>query len=73
MAKDIFDFEWVTDLAPRKVVSALSFAALVTLALVPATRVWFIDQAVHHAQHELQPLIDQIVTQMMSTGHDAPK
>jgi len=72
MAKDIFDFEWVTEFAPRKVVRALSFAGLVTLALVPATRVWLVDQAVHHAQHELQPVIDQIVTQMMNTGQDAP-
>ena len=32
-----------TELAPRKVVSALF--ALVTLALVPETRLWFIDRA----------------------------
>lgn len=54
MAKDVFDFDWVLDIAPRKVVAPFALSALLTLAYVPASRDWFIEQAQRHVTHELR-------------------
>lgn len=67
-ARDAFDFDWVRDFAPKKIVETVTLVAVVVLAVVPSARVWFIDQATRHAQHEIQPLIDELTKMTVPTA-----
>lgn len=43
-----------------KILTPLGLAAMLTLAYVPLSRDWFIDQAQRHVVHQLQPVIDDL-------------
>lgn len=69
---DLFDGEPYLSLVPRRLVKSGAFALLIALALIPSVRGWWIDQAVKHATHEIQPLINGMLRQAQSSP-SAPK
>jgi hypothetical protein len=60
---DLFDGEPYVPLLPRRLVKFGALALLIALALIPSVRDWWIDQAVKHATHEIQPLINDMLPQ----------
>lgn len=60
---DLFDGEPYLSLLPRRIVKVAAFALLIALALIPPVRQWWVDQAVKHATHEIQPLINDLLRQ----------
>lgn len=59
---DLLDFEPIAALAPKRLLEVASFGFIVVLAVSSDARDFLVDQAIRHAQHEIQPLIDQILT-----------
>jgi hypothetical protein len=60
---DIFDGEAYLPLVPRRLKKVAALAALIALAFIPPVRQWWIDQAMQHATHEIQPLINDLLRQ----------
>lgn len=58
---DLFDGEPYVSLLPRRLVKFGGFALLIALAVIPSVRDWWIDQAVKHATHEIQPLFNAML------------
>lgn len=64
---DIFDTEPYLGLLPR---GAKRFAALLVLSalmLIPASRIWFLDQAQKHEQHIVMPIIQRYLDSLTRT------
>src|SRR6266540_725311 len=64
VSMDLLDGEPCLKLLPRRVVKAAGLATLRGVALVPPVRQWWIDQAVQHVTHEVQPLITDLLGQV---------
>jgi hypothetical protein len=60
---DLFDGEPYVSLLPRRLVKFGALTLLIALALIPSVRDWWMNQAVKHATHEIQPLINDVLRQ----------
>lgn len=70
---DLFDGDPYAPLLPRRLVWISAIALLIGLAVSPSVRRWWIDQAVKHATHEVQPLIkDLLRPSMPERAHEGP-
>lgn len=67
---DLFDGEPYLPLLPRRLVRVAALGLLIALAFIPPVRQWWIDQAVKHATHEIQPLINDLLRQSQPSPSD---
>jgi hypothetical protein len=59
---DAFDAEPWLDLLPRRIQRGLARILIAVLVIVPAATPWLIAQAQTHIEHEIQPLVEKLIS-----------